>query len=550
VIRVGDRSGRLAAPPGAGTRLWALGLLVIVSVAALLRVWMPGPIVRTTDELNWVSRSHGFRVAIANRDFDSAAVGAVDVDSTRPGVTTMWIGTVAEQLAPGGPVGKPGPEALRYAHVLMGIVCALAIAPFTWLAARLVGRRAALVAGGLVAVEPWLVGHSAVLHTDGLVTMSASVAILALLAAFEALRAGSAGSAVGMSRQWVPAGLAAFGGTAAAIAFLTKINGGALVVAALVASSGMHLLLLRRSVHLSRASLTSMAKVVGAFLAAAIVVTFALWPALWISPLTRLRAVIGSAELATTSSPHVFLGSVETGNDPRFYLVITYFRASAWLLVGIVGAIGWKVWGLATRRPRLVPRRITFPLLFVTGLYVLAISTSDKQYGRYALALLPFAALGIGVVVDGVTRRFAHRRAVAAVGWAGFAAAAAWTFSLAPYQLSHVNPLVGGQRVAERNISLGWGEGKEAVIDDLPQWPCPTWSGVGSYLVLCPRQDLGWMIGKGKRPEYVLTYVFDRQIGREPPRLRAYLRDHATRVSAVVIDGVAYAELWKLDPKK
>ena len=98
-------------------------------------------------------------------------------------------------------------------------------------------------------------------------------------------------------------------------------------------------------------------------------------------------------------------------------------------------------------------------------MYAVAITTSDKQYSRYLLPLLPLAALGLGVTATRSPSGWAPG-GCGPTGWAGLAAAGVFTAALAPYAISFVDPLVGGQRQAEDAIQLGWGEAKEAVIAD------------------------------------------------------------------------------------
>src|SRR5690606_34306328 len=44
-------------------RGWAIGLAVVVVVAAVLRLWMPGTEIVTTDEFRWNGRSLAFHTA-------------------------------------------------------------------------------------------------------------------------------------------------------------------------------------------------------------------------------------------------------------------------------------------------------------------------------------------------------------------------------------------------------------------------------------------------------------------------------------------------------
>ena len=77
-----------------------LVLAIVVVGFALRALTSQGDFV-TTDENNWLSRSHNFRESVASGDFASATAiaGGINPDAdvaTMPGVTTMWVGTIGE----------------------------------------------------------------------------------------------------------------------------------------------------------------------------------------------------------------------------------------------------------------------------------------------------------------------------------------------------------------------------------------------------------------------------------------------------------------------
>jgi hypothetical protein len=520
--------------------------LLLVVVAAGLRLAMPGPPIFVVDEILWSTRSERFATALAEGDFASANVGPADEDGTRPGVTTMWIGVLGDQVADADPLGV-GAGKVRWTHALMGIACSLMLWPFVVLAARLVGRRAAVAAGALVAVEPLMVGHSAIQHTDALVAMTVGVAAVAMVGAFEAARAEVAEPALTWWRR-ASVRLGAVAGAFAALGCLTKLSAALLLGTVVLVVVGVHLGIWWRAARppgQGRSAAAVLAAAAGVF----VLVALAIWPALWVDPIANVRSTLSSRELASSSTRHLFLGEARTGADWRFYPVELWFRASPWLLVSGVSAIGWALWRWTRRWPRLVARRIAIPVLLPPVVYAVAITASDKQYSRYLLPLLPFAAIGLGVTAHAVAQ--VVRPWARAAGWAALAAAGVFTAALAPYAISFVDPLVGGQRRAEDAIQLGWGEAKEAVIADYERRTddeCAPWSGVGPWFLACPKQDFGWLGGDAPAPRFVLTYIADRQLDLEPQGLRRYLSEHGELVDVVRIDGVEYAELWELAP--
>lgn len=511
---------------------------------------MPGPTVLTVDELTWSQRSSDFRSALADGDFAATVAAPRGSPATQPGVTTMWIGALALEstdLVAGSP--------LRRAHQLHGVVCALWLIPFIVASRRVIGRRAALIAGGILAVEPLLVGHSAVLHTDALLTMSVGTALMALLAAFDSLRREQAsGSVLSWRSRFVAWSVLA--GVSSAFAALTKVTALLLLGPAVAAVVVAHLALGWRAGRgagreARMAELGLLARILGICAVSGLAVSLIAWPALWVSPASALLAAAESTRLADDVGGRFFLGEVTTGGDWRFYAVHAVFLASPWVFAGSLVAAGWAVARRLSGLPRTVPRRVAAVLWAATVPYVVVISTSNKQYGRYLLPLLPVVAVALAAVVDrwlaGV-----RPRAAAAVASTALAVTAVFTLSLAPYQISHVNLLVGGQRAAQEKIHLGWREGMERVGTEFRfEEECPRYSSASGWIhfviTQCAAVPFDWLDGTGPPPDFVLRYVFTTQLGDEPDGLVPFLRENAELAYTVTIDGVNYVEVWQVD---
>jgi len=185
-------------------------------------------------------------------------------------------------------------------------------------------------------------------------------------------------------------------------------------------------------------------------------------------------------------------------------------------------------------------------------------TTTTKKIDRYAIPLFPFLALAVGTLVAGLVtlfeRRFDHpstRRWLGGTAIAATAVLALGTASQAPYAISYVDPLVGGQRAAERDILLGWGEGTSALghvvavrergrcdevrIADTEQLyaslPC-------GHLVVPDGDTLHDV-------DYVVLHVSLLQRNYQPA-LTAMVRERGTLVARTRIGGVTYEELWHI----
>ncbi|NLE99844.1 MAG: hypothetical protein GX601_02590, partial [Anaerolineales bacterium] len=227
---------RAALPASTATYLAVFGLLLC---ALLLRLVGLDRYV-TPDEPVWVHRAIQFRDALIARNWAKVPV------TGHPGVTTMWLGaagisarqllTPAESaqhldwirpmtwLAPGnGAAYRHLWYFLPSGRIAVALVTTAGLGLSYLMAGRLLGSRLAILALGLLAFDPFLAGHSGLLHTDGLL---ATFSMLALLAAACALRARA------------PLGWWAVAGLFAGLTVLTK-SPGILVALAVLAGAGL-----------------------------------------------------------------------------------------------------------------------------------------------------------------------------------------------------------------------------------------------------------------------------------------------------------------------
>ncbi|WCO66471.1 glycosyltransferase family 39 protein [Iamia majanohamensis] len=545
-----DPSGRWWAP-------WVLALVV-----ALVGLWAPGPTTLTADEPIWLARSDRFVEAVRSGDLDSADARLYANVSTMPGVTTMLAGGLGRGLAHVGdavgisaPVTGPSvesPQVLRAARGVVTVTCAALLGLLVVLAARLVGRRAALVGGALLGAEPFVAGHAGVLHTDAMVTMFGAVSIVAAMAALWA-------PTRPRRPPWPDPGLAAVSAVAGGLALLTKLNAVALVVPALVVVAVIDLVLLGRA----RRGSTPVTEAVGrpvvlaaTWLVGAVGTVVVLWPALWTSPLTQLDNMRDSARLADQPYPTFFDGEVVVGPGWTFLPTVVLHRMTPWLLLG--GAVAVVAAVVHLVRPWApVRRRVVAALLVAPVPYLLVVGGATKVYDRYALPVWPFLALLAGVAVDGGLRRLPRdlreHRLVPALGAAALAVALLLDASASPYRTAYASPLGGGQQGALESIPVGWREGMAAVGQTVAEREGDRCDEVVVYARYDNR--IAFPCGRllsteaqlaGQEPDYIVRDVsqlqrpiFDRTLGLIPAR--------ATLVDELRIGGVTYAELWEVD---
>ncbi len=434
----------------------------MIILSFLLRLAPLGRYV-TPDEPAWVYRSIRFGDALSARDW--AAVPSTG----HPGATTMWLGAagvaVQRLLDPTGSAAHldwirrldwltpENGEAFRrlafflpWGRVAVALVATLGLFLLYPLLARLFDRRVALLTVGLLAFDPFLTGHSGLLHTDALL---ATLSFIALATALNGLREPLC------AIWWASAGF--FAG----LALLSKTL--ALILPPFI-------LLLLAIHHLRRAPRKYSSFIVHSslFIAALLVTFFALYPALWADPLEVGRALSGFAgrRVKEALQPVFFLGQMTYSPGPLFYPVVFLFRVSPIVLIGLII-------GLVTLR-RLSPnRRFAFlTLLAFAVLLGAGMSLGAKKHDRYLLPAFPplalAAALGIDQLVH-IPNLSVQRASQSTHLLIIFQALIALVF--AAYPLSYCNPLLGGPLVVDRVLAVDWGEGMGAAARQLNRLP-------------------------------------------------------------------------------
>jgi hypothetical protein len=537
--------------------LWRIAA-VIGLLAFVVRVWAPGPVTQTVDEYAWYMCSRAFREAVVEGNLADASTSAITGPwMTQPGVTTMWAGTIGYgAVAVGERLGVVDDEAgtsrddqariLRGGRVVVSLWCAIALVALIVVAARLIGRRAAVVAGVLLAAEPFLAGHSHVLHTDAMVTMFGALAIVSLAAALR-------DRASPPDRK-----LLVVAGVAAGLAALTKLNALPLLVTGAAVVLVFQTDWRRASIaaSLRRSVLTGLA-----FVGVAAAVFYLLWPALWVNPWSELQRLPEGLDQLSRENYTFFRGRVTAEPGVLYYPVALALRMSPWLMVAAFAAVVAAVVHLVRRAlgaragddtPWPAPS-VLMLLLLAPVPYAVLIALTGQKYDRYALPVVPFLALIAGVGIAVAADRWSHRfgdRLLRPAGLAAAVAVTAVTVATQPYAISFANPLVGGQQRARTTILLGWGEGYEAIgaeIERREGGRCSdveihTSNGLADFISLpCGRNIPGADLGPG---DYVVRYI--STIQRTPnSRIDLDVMRRGRLLKKVDIGGVTYAELWQ-----
>ncbi|HEX9372333.1 MAG TPA: glycosyltransferase family 39 protein, partial [Roseiflexaceae bacterium] len=372
--------------PRARSAPWVvLSYLAIGLAAALPRVLNLGVFLSGDESQFWIHRSAVFLQALRTRDWAATAI------STHPGVTTMWLGSAGMLLRRaltdwGWLQDQSFPTLLAVLRMPTALVHVAAILLGYALLRRMLAPAAAALAALLWALDPFVVAFSRVLHVDALAGTFMTLSALAACLYWHHQR----------RARWL-----ILSGVAAGLALLSKSPG-----LALIPWVGLVALLAQRSNVRSfeRSNVSGAWSFVVPLLAwgaVAAITVFALWPALWVSPLDAFRQIQIGVE-AEGAQPHMmgnfFLGRQDDSPGALFYPVALALRLTPWTLLGLLLlAPAW--W-----RRRALERRDLAALACLALIVVAALTLFPKKFNRYVEPIFPaldiMAAVGLVGILD------------------------------------------------------------------------------------------------------------------------------------------------------
>ena len=492
----------------------------------------------TSDEDSWMRRAGGFTYGLVHGQLGRT------YQNGHPGVSTMWIATLAQ--GPDGAlryadrvhglrfVGQvPGYlEGLGRARVGFALLGALGAAVAALLFWRLFGPPVGVLAGMLLALEPFLVANSQLVHVDGPLTTFMSIAALAAIV-----------------RWWAGGarGYLMLCGIATGLALLSKTP--AVFLLAFVPLVTTASWWARRAT--GRAAARTLAVDLLIWLGLAIGTVVVLWPALWVlGPVEVLGRIVAFTRETGAQPDEVgsfFAGQVSGDPGPLYYPVATLFRLSPLVVLGLVALVG-----LARRLDRKERERVGWLLVFVLG-FGLMMTLGSKKFDRYLLPIFPILAglAAVGLVTGWswlVGSAGATRRWLAPAVAAGGIGLALWPLaSTYPYPLSYYNPLLGGGAVAQRTVMVGNGEGLDQAAAWLRAQPDAADLKVAAHswdilTALVPSDGEPLREGVPDDADYIVTYGRRIQMHRWGPSLERYLAANPP-VYTVRINGIEYVHI-------
>jgi len=485
--------------------VFVIGHWSLVILGFVLRLLPTGRYV-TPDEPVWVYRAVRFADALATRDWTAVP------PTGHPGVTTMWLGAAGiatrRLLDPAGSaahldwirrlawLAPENGEAFRHltsflpwGRAAVALVTTLGLAVLYPLLKRRFDRRVALLATGLLALDPFFIGHSGLLHTDALVATFSLLALASALCGMQEPRRAA----------WP-----ILSGILTGLALLTKIPALILIPCILLLQaiaafarqssrsnlqspiSNLHPQSHTREPHSATRHSSSILRHFSfvifhwtLFLLPALLTCLAFYPPLSHNPASTLRTLFTFAEshVEMAQRPIFFGGQATYAPGPAFYPAVFIFRISPVVLIGLLI-------GLVTLRRQPPDRRFVFLLsiAFAVG-FGATMSLGAKKHDRYLLPVFPPLTLAAALALESVSRRRTRNRATppSSTHPSSTLLSLACTIALltqfllalafAPYPLTYANPLAGGPWGAARVLAVDWGEGMGAAARWLNRMP-------------------------------------------------------------------------------
>ena len=451
-------------------RTWGIPVLVF------LASFIPRAAYPVSRSMLWYYRSISFIDALLAGDWRAT------YQSYHPGATTTWLagigirlfaslkGQTSAQLLRLEPTQPGMVDAAVSAGVIpLALVISLCIALSYLLLKRLFGPKIAIVGALLLALDPFHITHSKVLHVDGL------LATFMIVSGLFILNHASSGRSRDLIWSGFFAGLALL--TKSPALFLLPFTGLTLIVGNLTdlghrpaPVSGLGDALRTMSGGMGRLLIWS---------AIAVVVFGAMWPAMWSDPLLMLDRMTEriSFHVSTSHYNPVFFNGYITFSDPGllFYLATIAWKTTLVTLPLCCAAVVLAL--VSVRRDR--TSRLVLLMVAYVVFFTLQMGLSERKELRYLLPVFPvldiLAAFGLVRLCESLGRWHRARE----VRWlpTGLLALvvviqAVTVLPYHPYYGTHHNRLLGGSEAAQNVVPLqDQGEGLDLAAQYLNSLP-------------------------------------------------------------------------------
>jgi len=493
-------------------RFWTIALLLVLFLATFI----PRAVYPVSRPLQWYERSFRFIDAVFHGQWADTVV------SEHPGVTPMVLIGSAQHAyyallkalgtSPPHPLdiaGRAFRAEVAVSILPLALAIALGVLVIWWLLRELFGEAVAWAGAGLLALDPFHIAISKVVHVDALLSVLMILSALTLLLHLRREIPHSVRNDNGQGRyRWLLAS-----GVLAGLAFLTKSPAYFLVpflgLSLLVAWAGGHghsfnpqsairnpqsAIRVEGLRRLVRDCLVPVLLWMGAAAATYVV----LWPAMWVQPGQTLATVFAGVLKHTGRAhpqPLYFLGELTTEDPgPGFYALTLLVKTTLLSLPLFVAGLAAPLSARWRGERRLLGLVIAYFVFFFVQM-----SLGAKKDPRYLLPAFPaldiIAGVGLVTLAKGLTglpgvltRNLSGLRNYLVVAVLAVQAALVWPYH--PYYITYASPLVGGPAGAQRLlVATPESEGLDLVAGYLNRMYSRMYSSASSASSALPEAD-------------------------------------------------------------
>lgn len=418
----------------------------------------------TADQQLWITRSLQFFNATAQLDW------ANTFQTAHPGVTTMWLSGISLGLF--CTEGMDSVEQLFIARLPIALMTSIGVLLIYYFIKKIFNSNIAILSALFVALDPFYLAHSKVIHLDAMLTTFMTLSVLSLLVHL---------NNPNEKRYLI------FTGIFSGLAILTKLPAIFLIPFIPFTVFVWNLFRTFNSTgyiryYFNKKNFLIFINTILIIGVISVVTYSILWPVIWVEPLTTINKLFENMQYVR-AVPHgsgFFMGEISKGGyGISFYPVILLMRSTPVTLIFsmvcfVYLVINTKINGFTKRN-----KNILILILYVI-LFVVQMALSAKQGDRYLLPVFPvldiLAAIGLYFVANITTERLPslideyvhiktnHFRTVlpTVIFVVAILLQASSSLPLHPYYLSYYNPIVfGGPSHAPEITTVGWGEGMD-----------------------------------------------------------------------------------------
>jgi len=451
----------------------------------------------------------------------------------------------SENTDPQAPISRAGLASM--ALVISGCIVIVVI-----LLSKMTSWLVALIAGFLLALDPFYITHSQKIHVDAFLTCFMLVSAISWIVFLKT------------NQRFYLILSGVFGG----LALLTKspawylVPFVALVTLIDVVTEGDWFAAGLKIKRLQRSEVGRTAVSLGAWAVVAAITFFILWPAMWVEPARTISMIFGAAQEHAAiphQNPQFFAGKVAE-EDPGilFYLATLAWQTTPITFLGALAALVFLIRKLKSGEDT----RLWWYLLLYAGGFLLMMTLGAKKWGRYILPTI--AAIDIlaawGLVE--ASRLISQTQRLSRVKWfptliitLALVIQAIVVLRHYPYFGTHFNQLLGGSRVAQHILPLGLqGEGMDLAADYLNDFPGADRLRVamqkGDWLTF-RSQFVGKKVWYDNDPHFVLFYINYMQREKNDKRMSEIWEkcQEEMPIWSASFDGIPYIWLCSTYPR-